>query len=415
MIRKIALFLLVTVLSLGAEKAAAATSSIMVNAENGKVMYEMNADELRYPASLTKLMTLYITFNALENGHLKLTDKLKVSATAASRSPSKLGVRAGETITVKDAIMAVIVKSANDCATVLAEHFSKSEAEFAVMMTKTARKLNMNHTTFKNASGLPNSMQKTTARDMSKLAMAVYHHFPQYYKWFSMQSFKYKGQVITGHNHLLNTFSGADGMKTGYTAASGYNIITSARRGNKRVIAVTMGHRYLNERDKKAAVMMDKGLGALKKSDNVDVAALTRSINGNATQLASVKSVSQSTQPTTIKTAAAARKTQSQTKTVASVAPTSAQSGVYAIQVGAFSDYQRARSYANSVKNDLAKKYAAYNIKVEETKVADKTMYRSKVVGMAKNTATQICNGMKSRKKSCIVVAESNTYSLAQK
>ena len=135
---------------------------------------------------------------------MKLTDKLKVSATAASRSPSKLGVRAGETITVKDAIMAVIVKSANDCATVLAEHFSKSEADFAVLMTQTAKKLKMNKTTFKNASGLPNSMQKTTARDMSKLAMAVYHHFPQYYKWFAVQSFKYKVQIITGNNHLLS-------------------------------------------------------------------------------------------------------------------------------------------------------------------------------------------------------------------
>ena len=235
MIKKIALFVLVMAINLSSARVYAATSSIMVNADNGKVMYEMNADELRYPASLTKLMTLYITFNALENGRLKLTDKLNVSATAASRSPSKLGVRAGEKIMVKDAIMAVIVKSANDCATVLAEHFSKNEAEFAVLMTKTARKLNMNRTTFKNASGLPNSMQKTTARDMSKLAMAVYHHFPQYYKWFSVQSFKYKGQLITGHNHLLNTFSGADGMKTGYTAASGYNIITSAKRYNKRV------------------------------------------------------------------------------------------------------------------------------------------------------------------------------------
>ena len=164
--------------------------------------------------------------------------------------------------------------------------------------------------------------------------------------------------------------------------------------------------------------MMDKGLGALKKSDNVDVAALTRSINGNATQLASVKSVSQSNKPVTATAAAAARKTQTPAATataVASTAPTPSQSGAYAVQVGAFSDYQRARSYANSVKNDLAKKYAVYTVKVEETKVADKTMYRSKVVGMAKNTATQICNGMKSRKKSCIVVAESNTYSLAQK
>ncbi len=416
MIKKIAIFLLFTIIGLSAKNVAAATSSIMVNAENGKVMYEMNADELRYPASLTKLMTLYITFNALENGRLKLTDKLKVSATAASRSPSKLGVRAGERITVKDAIMAVIVKSANDCATVLAEHFSKNEAEFAVLMTKTARKLNMNRTTFKNASGLPNSMQKTTARDMSKLAMAVYHHFPQYYKWFSVQSFKYKGQLVTGHNHLLNTFSGADGMKTGYTAAAGYNIITSAKRGGKRVIAVTMGHRYLNERDKKAAVMMDKGLGALKKSNNVDVAALTRSINGNTTQLASVKSVSQSSRPASVSARTAARKNQPQPVQTAAVATaTPVNNGAYAIQVGAFSDYQRAKNYANSVKNDLAKKHDVYNVKIEEIKVANRTMYRSKVVGMAKNTATQICNGLKNQKKSCMVVAENATMNLAQK
>ena len=236
---------------LTAVNAFSATSSIMLDAEDGKVIYESNADELRYPASLTKLMTLYITFNALENKRLKLTDKLKVSRVAASRSPSKLGVRAGSTITVKDAVMAVIVKSANDCATVLAEHFSPSEAEFAKLMTDTAKKLGMKHTTFKNASGLPNSKQKTTARDMSILAMAVYHHFPQYYGWFSQKSFTYKGQKIVGHNHLLDTFKGADGMKTGYTAASGFNIITSAKRGNKRVIAVTMGHKFLNERDKK--------------------------------------------------------------------------------------------------------------------------------------------------------------------
>ncbi len=412
MIKKIALFVLVMVINLSSARVYAATSSIMVNADNGKVMYEMNADELRYPASLTKLMTLYITFNALENGRLKLTDKLNVSATAASRSPSKLGVRAGEKITVKDAIMAVIVKSANDCATVLAEHFSSNEAEFAVLMTKTARKLNMNRTTFKNASGLPNSMQKTTARDMSKLAMAVYHHFPQYYKWFSVQSFKYKGQMITGHNHLLNTFSGADGMKTGYTAASGYNIITSAKRYNKRVIAVTMGHRYLNERDKKASVMMDKGLGALKKSDRIDVAALTRSINGNTTQFASVKSVEQNNKRTVV---AKNIETKQPTKVASASLKKPVNNGAFAIQVGAFSDYQRAKNYANSIKNDLAKKYAVYGVKIEETKVANRTMYRSKVVGMAKNTASQICNGMKSQKKSCIVVVENSTMNLAQK
>ncbi|MBR3675620.1 MAG: serine hydrolase [Alphaproteobacteria bacterium] len=421
MVKKIIGILVFLAIIVASKNSFAATSSIMVNAEDGSVMYEMNADELRYPASLTKLMTLYITFNALENGRLKLTDKLKVSATAASRSPSKLGVRAGQTITVKDAIMAVIVKSANDCATVLAEHFSKTEADFAVLMTQTAKKLKMNHTTFKNASGLPNSQQKTTARDMSKLAMAVYHHFPQYYKWFATKSFKYKGQTITGHNHLLSSFAGADGMKTGYTAASGYNIVTSAKRNNKRVIAVTMGHKYVNERDKKAAVMMDKGLNVLKKSSEVDVAALTRSINGNTTQLASVRSINQKASTTAqyYQPVAAKRQIANNAKVMPATATktkqTAAANGGYAVQVGAFSDYARAKSYANSVKNDLAKKYAVYQVKVEETQVGSDKMYRSKVVGMNKNIADNICKNMKSQKKSCMVVTESSSVSLAQK
>lgn len=405
MFKKIALVCLMLLLSV--KVSSAATSSIMVNAENGKVMYEVNADQVRYPASLTKLMTLYITFNALENGRLKLTDKLKVSRVAASRSPSKLGVGAGTTITVKDAIMAVIVKSANDCATVLAEHFSKTEAEFAVLMTQTARKLGMKHTVFKNASGLPHSQQKTTARDMATLAMAVYNHFPQYYKWFSQNSFQYKGRTVYGHNHLLKTFAGADGMKTGYTAASGYNIITSAKRYNKRVIAVTMGHRYWNERDKKAALMMEKGLLNLKKSNTVDVALLKKEIDGTApaAQVASLNK--RAPLPRTSKSIAAGR-----TKSVSAPAVTN---GKYAVQVGSFSDYQRAQNYVGSVKNSLAKKFAVYNTKVEKIQAQNKTMYRSKVVGLAKNDAVKICQTMKKEKKSCFVVADASSVKVAQR
>ena len=388
--------------------ANASTSSIMLNADDGKVMYEQNADELRYPASLTKLMTLYITFHALESGKLKLTDKLKVSSVAASRSPSKLGVRAGSTITVKAAVMAVIVKSANDCATVLAEHFAKSEREFAVMMTQTAHKLGMKNTTFKNASGLPNSAQKSTARDMATLAMAVYHHFPQYYKWFSAQSFRYQGRTITGHNHLLSTFTGADGMKTGYTAASGYNIVTSAHRNNKRVIAVTMGHRYWGERDKKAALMMDKGLQHLKKSDNIDVASLSREINGSKAISAPTKLASVQTKHTpVVATKAPARKSSTVAQAV--------QNGKYAVQVGSFSDYKRAKNYALSVKNNLAKKFAVHHIAVEKINSANGTMYRSKVVGLAKRDAAKICANMKRQKKSCFVTADNNSMKLAQK
>ena len=408
MFKKVAIFLLFGFVICGIKNVNASTSSIMLDAESGKVIYAQNADELRYPASLTKLMTLYITFNALEQGKLKLKDKLKVSATAAGRSPSKLGVVAGEKITVEQAVTAVIVKSANDCATVLAEHFAPSEAEFAVLMTKTARKLGMKHTTFKNASGLPNSKQKTTARDMSILAMAVYHHFPQYYKRFSQQSFKYKGQTITGHNHLLSSFKGADGMKTGYTAASGYNIVTSARRDNKRVIAVTMGHKYLKDRDAKAALMMDKGLKALKKSDKVDVASLTRSING-ISDLPAPTSLAAKSENRPIKVAEVVRNTAAQ-KT-----PLGDYDGFYAVQVGAFSDYNRARNHAAAIKNELSAKYAELDIKVEKTEGRKTPMYRSKVIGLSKTTAQKICQSMQRQNKSCLVVADNKSINLARK
>lgn len=419
MIKKIAFFCVSVLTLLRVCSAEASTSSIMIDAENGDVMYEMNADERRYPASLTKLMTLYITFNALENNHIKLTDKLKVSRTAANRSPSKLGVRAGETITVKDAIMAVIVKSANDCATVLAEHFSPTEADFAVLMTNTAHKLGMKHTTFKNASGLPNSQQKTTARDMAVLAMAVYHHFPQYYKWFSAKSFQYKGRTIGGHNYLLKTFAGADGMKTGYTAASGYNIVTSAKRSEKRVIAVTMGHKSVAERDKKVAKMMDKGLNYMQQGGEINLAMLTKEINGNSvtaknktaklTRVASVQKTNKiKSQP--VKVAKA------QTKAVASTrVATAVSNGRYAVQVGSFSDYKRARNYALTVKNKLAKKYAVYDIKVEKVKADSRTVYRSKVIGLAKNDANTICRNMKRSNQACLVTADSGAMKMAQR
>lgn len=415
MVKKFALLCVCVLAMLRVAVANASVSSIMIDAANGEVMYEMNADERRYPASLTKLMTLYITFNALENNHIKLTDKLKVSRTAAGRSPSKLGVRAGETITVKDAIMAVIVKSANDCATVLAEHFAPTEADFAVLMTNTAHKLGMNHTTFKNASGLPNKQQKTSARDMAILAMAVYHHFPQYYKWFSAKSFQYKGRTIGGHNYILKTFAGADGMKTGYTAASGYNIITSAKRSGKRVIAVTMGHSSVGERDKKVSKMMDRGLVHMQKGD-VDVATLTNEINGKGVIKAKTARVAAVQKKTPAKTQnVRLAKAQNKTAVKATQIASAVSNGRYAVQVGSFSDYQRARNYALTVKNKLAKKYAVHDIKVEKVQAASKTVYRSKVIGLARNDANTICRNMKRSNQACLVTADSGAMKMAQR
>lgn len=260
---------------------AAGTSSIVIDAKSGNVLYSNNAEELRYPASLTKLMTLYIAFNALETGKLKLTDQLRVSNTAASRSPSKLGMPAGSHIDVKTLIHALIVKSANDCATVLAEALSPNEAEFAKLMTKTAHRLGMHRTTFKNASGLPNSAQKTTAKDLAILGAAIYHHFPQYYHLFSLTEFQYNGMTYKTHNYLLNDSLGTDGMKTGYTAASGFNILTSAQQGNYRVIAVTMGHKKVKERDEDISKMMEISLNHMQNNKQVNTKTLKNAINSS--------------------------------------------------------------------------------------------------------------------------------------
>ena len=280
-IRAFCLALFCSTIAISNASASETTSSIVIDAKSGNVLYSHNAEELRYPASLTKLMTLYITFNALETGKLKMTDKLRVSQTAASRSPSKLGMPAGSYIDVKTLIEALIVKSANDCATVLAEALSPNEAEFAKLMTKTAHRLGMHKTTFKNASGLPNSAQKSTAKDFAILGAAIYHHYPKYYPMFSLTEFQYNGMTYKGHNYLLNDSLGTDGMKTGYTAASGFNIVTSAQQGKYRVIAVTMGHKKVKERDTTVSKMMELSLNQMQKSNRVNTATLKNAINNS--------------------------------------------------------------------------------------------------------------------------------------
>ena len=364
--------------------AARTQSSIMIDAYSGKVLSASNADELRYPASLTKLMTLYITFGELESGRLKMTDKLKVSRTAANRSPSRLGLKPGLKISVHDAVMALIIKSANDCATVLAEGIGYSEENFAKTMTKVARELGMKNTTFKNASGLPNRAQKTTARDMAILGAAIYHHYPQYYKLFSERSFTWQGRKYYTHNHLLKNFKGTDGMKTGFTNAAGYNIITSAERDGNRVIAVTMGHNTLRQRDQKVAGMMSRGLQKLALADNIEKPVLY----------------------------AESQTDRSAEKTVASEEQTD--EARWGIQVGAFSNYAKARNYAIKIRRGLKSGYIKNaRIDIEATAKGAAIVYRSKLVGLDKNQADKTCNHLKKENKSCIVVASNPVQQLA--
>lgn len=241
-------------------------ASILVDVQTGKVLEAHNADRLCYPASLAKLMTLYLTFKQLSAGKMTLGQKLPVSRHAAAQQPTKLYLRPGQHITVRSAILAITTRSANDAAVVLGEAIGGTEWKFAHMMTVQAHELGMNHTTFRNASGLPNRRQKTTARDMSKLAVALMHEYPQYYHFFKARSFDFQGKTIYGHDHLLARYPGVDGMKTGYTAASGFNIVTSAVRHDRRLLGVVMGGRTARSRDRLMMALLNRGFAEVSNS-----------------------------------------------------------------------------------------------------------------------------------------------------
>jgi D-alanyl-D-alanine carboxypeptidase len=220
---------------------AAPYADIVVDANSGAVLHATNPDARRHPASLTKIMTLYLLFEQLETGKLKLDSALKVSAEASGQAPTKLGLKPGTTLTVEDAIKGMVTRSANDAAVVVAEAIAENESDFAKLMTRKAHTLGMKSTVYKNASGLPDDNQVTTARDQSILGRAVQERFPRYYKYFSIRSFTFRGQAITNHNRLLGKVDGVDGIKTGYINASGFNLVTSLHRGNRYLVAVVMG------------------------------------------------------------------------------------------------------------------------------------------------------------------------------
>jgi D-alanyl-D-alanine carboxypeptidase len=234
-------------------------AAIMIDADNGSVLHEVNATHSWYPASLTKVMTLYMAFDALKAGQIHLYDTLRASYHAARQPTSKLGLRQGETLTVEDAILAVITRSANDAAVVLAEHLGGTEESFAVKMTTRAHTLGMYDTHFMNATGLPHQWQVTTSRDMAILAWKIQRNFPDYYPYFSAHSFYYKGRELRGINKFTASYPGAEGMKTGFTCGSGYNLISVASQNGRRLIGVIMGGMTSAERYQLMINMMDDG------------------------------------------------------------------------------------------------------------------------------------------------------------
>lgn len=234
-------------------------SALVMDATSGEILYSANAELARYPASLTKMMTLYLLFDAIESGRVQLSDTISFSGNAAAQPPSKLGVYTGERISVENAILALVTKSANDVAAAVAEHLAGSEYNFAQSMTDQAQRLGMLDTTFQNASGLPNPDQVTTARDMAVLGRALYLDFPQFYHYFSTRYFRYDGASHHNHNQLLFSYDGVDGIKTGFIRASGFNLVASATRNGRRLIGVVLGARSPGERGRMMTSLFDNG------------------------------------------------------------------------------------------------------------------------------------------------------------
>src|SRR5712675_630261 len=277
------------------ESYSPAFSSIIVDGNSGATLSANNPDASRHPASLTKIMTLYLLFERLDAGKMKLDTEMDVSEHASEQAPTKLGLRPGQSIAVEDAIKGLVTRSANDAAVVIAEAIAGDEGDFAKLMTRKARALGMTKTVYRNASGLPDDEQVTTARDQATLGRSIQERFPRYYRYFSTTAFNYHGHSIRNHNKLLGNVEGVDGIKTGYTRASGFNLVTSMRRGNRHLVGVVMGGRSGGSRD---AIMRNLLAENLEKaSTRRTVAAITeRNASDANTDVAEVEAASRPTQ-----------------------------------------------------------------------------------------------------------------------
>lgn len=317
-------------------------AALVADMDSGRVLYSENAGDLNYPASLTKIMTLYLTFDALEHGRLHLDDYLIVSQTAANASPVKLGLPAGSKITVEDAIKAVAVHSANDVARVLAENLKGGkEGNFATLMTRVASEIGLSQTNFENSSGLPDDDHLSTARDIALMSMAVYKHFPQYWKYFGIKSWTYNGKTYTNGNRLLGMYAGCDGMKTGFTNKSKYSLVATAHRGNSRVLAVVLGAENKDVRANIAAQMLNRGFKMLGEK----AATVSRQ-----TSSAPVAAPVSNTPPRTF---SAAYNAATGAAPVSAATAPALKAGHAGVQFGAFSSRAAAQTQVRNVKNKL--------------------------------------------------------------
>lgn len=384
----------------GGAPAHAGYAAIVLDAENGRVLHSRNADTRNFPASLTKMMTLYMVFEALDERRVTLDQRLTISRRAAGQAPSKLGLKAGETITVRQAIEALVVRSANDVATVVAEGLGGTEVKFAQMMTQRARRLGMRRTTFRNASGLPNRGQLSTARDMATLARALQSRFAHHFHYFSKRKFTYRGRTYRNHNKLLRTFDGTNGIKTGYTRASGYNLVASVERNGHSVVGVVFGGRSSRTRDRQMIKLLEAGLRVLGPSI-AEARPMHKPVPPGAAQATRVAAV-----PTPEPAAPGGAQ-------VASVAAPRPEGGDWGIQVGAFASFTPARLAAGNAADRLHEHIPRAAIEIQPTTSGGRTLYRARLIGMSETKARESCGRLRNRGEDCALVTPEGQIQLA--
>ena len=372
------------------QPAQAKYASFIINENTKRVYHTANADTRNYPASLTKIMTLYMIFDALKTKKISMNTKFKVSRRATRQPPSKLNLSAGSSISVKHAILALITKSANDVATVVAENLGKSERNFARLMTKKAKKLGMKRTTFKNASGLPNRGQLSTARDMATLGMAIRKNHSGFFKLFKTKSFIYKGTKYSNHNNLLGSYSGTDGIKTGYTHASGFNLVASVERNGQRIIGVVFGGKKARSRDKHMIKLLNRYFKTNASKPLVRIAKASELPKNRPKIIVAEKNVKSFKLPPSI---------------ISTLLPDRTNDDWF-IQIGAFTNRLNAHKAARNARNVVPEQLG--NLPASLSKISKvnnnntEYLWRVRFIELAENQARSVCAELWTSGLSCI-------------
>ncbi len=371
-------------------------ADIIIDTETGRILHATDPDGLRHPASLSKMMTLYLVFQALESGRLHLNQSLPISANAAEQSPSKLGLRRGQHIRVEDAILGLVTESANDAAVVLAEALGGSEAHFGQMMTQQAHALGMNHSNFHNPSGLPDPVQVTTARDMAVLGHALIYHFPKFYPYFSHTSFTYAGIPHANHNHLMSRYEGMDGIKTGYIRASGFNLVASAVRDDVRLVGVVFGGHSTMERDNQMARLLDQAFSAAEKGDQT--LHMARETSRPDYPQGDSSGADEDDEYVALSAKVPVPATSTTTSSVK-----------WGIQIGAYNDPAIGRQALAGIVQAMPQLLIHASAVVQQVSTGGVTMYRARLEDVDEKTARATCAYLISHGQSCLTVAPSLT------